>query len=203
MEDRITHFVFDTETLGVEPDAVVLAVAIVPFYFERLDPFEILLRNGRHWKLKIASQIERGRKIENETFQWWQKQDEDVRKILLPDPKDTPPNIALKEMGEFLLQCGYSKKQSYLWSRGNLFDFGKIESLYRTYKIPVPWNSFMQRDIRTYVDIMTGTYTGRCDPINSRKGFRMHNCLHDAADDALTLVEQYQKALVENDDIPY
>lgn len=192
-----THFVIDTETLGVYPDAVVLSLAIVPFEFENLrGSFMDYVSSGLSLKLSVEDQIRKyGRKIEPETMQWWKEQGDEAKAILKPSGRDKTVQDALDAFDEFLENNGYEPKESWLWSRGNLFDFGKVESLYRKAGRPEPYVHYMVRDIRTMIDCFCGTSRGRIKPLGEREGFILHNALHDAANDAMTMTEIFQQMM--------
>lgn len=188
-----THLCFDTETLGKSPNAVVLTVACVPFEFENPKSFKELVRGGFYVKLSVEDQIKNyGRSIDADTVKWWKDQGADAKKILAPSDMDVPMAKGLRAMSKFISQQNLEEWNSWLWSRGNLFDFGKLESMYADIDEKEPYNGFMQRDIRTMIDCFCGTTTGKIKPMGDRTGFIPHNALHDAANDAATMIEIFQ-----------
>ncbi|ASD50425.1 exonuclease [Acidovorax phage ACP17] len=192
-EDAITHLCFDTETLAITPNAVVLSIAVVPFQFENPVSFRQLVKGGFYAKLSVEDQVRKyKRSIDPDTVAWWKAQGAEARAVLKPSDEDLTLEELVQEMGAFIKASGYSWKKSYVWSRGNTFDFGKIESMYGNLGLKEPYNTFMQRDIRTMIDCLTGSSNGKAKPQGERDGFVAHNCLHDAANDAATMTEIFQ-----------
>lgn len=196
-QDPITHFVFDTETLGLKDDAVILSIGVVPFTFESNATYEELVENGIHLKLAVGPQITAGRKIDKKTMQWWKGQGDEAKWILEPSDDDIHPLNSLKIIAGFIRARGQNIEKSWMWSRGNAFDFGKIEHLYDQYEISMPFVSFMERDIRTMVDCYCGTHRGKIEATRPQTGFVKHSALHDAASDAAKMIEIYQAMLAD------
>lgn len=188
-----THLCIDTETLGIEPNAVVLTIGCVPFDFENPRSFKELVKDGFYVKIDVADQIRNyKRSTDPDTIGWWKNQGADAKKILAPSEYDVPMDKALRALTRFIEASEYRYKESWVWSRGNLFDFGKLESMYTSIGQKEPYNGFMQRDIRTMIDCFCGTTNGKIKALGSRDGFIAHNALHDAANDAATMIEVFQ-----------
>lgn len=193
MAKPITHFSWDLETLGTEHRSVVLAIGITPFRFEEKTSFQELLDKSILIKLDVEEQIKKyGRKLSSDTLAWWRGDDihPTAKEVLHPSAED----ITLIKMSDivhgFLEKNGVSNK-SYHWSRGNVFDFGKIESLFTDIGQAEPYNFGRIRDYRTAIDIMAGVDNGRSPIQGERKGFIPHVANHDSSDDALTIIELY------------
>lgn len=187
----VTHYAFDLETLGKKENAVILSIGVVPFTFESNATFSELLDAGLYLKLSVEKQVQMGRKIEKDTVEFWKKQGDEAREVLTPTAKDVDPIAACKIIDGFIKENGVDKERSWFWSRGNAFDFGKIEDLYDSYGIPLPFLGFMQRDIRTMVDCFCGTTRGKVKAVRPQDGFIYHNALHDAASDVAKMIEIY------------
>lgn len=192
-EQNITHFVFALKTLGILPNSVCLSLGIVPFQFENNTNFKELVNSGFYVKLDVKEQIQKyKRTVSDDTMHWWKKQGEDAKKILKPSSRDVCLEEAMENLWEFLLSNNYDPRNSYLWSRGNLFDFGKMESIFHDLGMKEPYNGWKVRDIRTMIDCLCGVTNGKIKPLGPREGIIPNNALHDAANDAMTMIEVFQ-----------
>lgn len=195
MDQPIPHFVFDTETLGIREDAVILSIGIVPVVFEENATFAELVKAGIHLKLDVESQVKRGRRIDPATVGFWKDQGEEAAHVLKPSSKDVSMEDACDIIAGFLKAKGYIEGRSWVWSRGNAFDFGKIEHMYEMVDRECPFPSYMERDIRTMVDCFCGTSRGRIEATRPQEGFVKHDALHDAASDAAKMNEIFHAML--------
>lgn len=201
----LKHLVVDIETLSTEPNAVVLALAIVPFTFEDHTYFSTLLTQGLMVKFKVEEQVKVHRRhIEESTVSWWKEQQKKIRDIIVkPSPSDVTIRDGLSEFNQFVLGIsGFSKEKSYVWSRGNDFDFPIIKTLFRDANISLPYNHWKIRDVRTAIDIMAGTDNGKYTVKYGGEGFMEHHPLHDSAMDAARLNELFYLSTVD-EDIPF
>ena len=63
-------FIFDTESLGVESNAVVLSAALIHFDPEMRPTYDDLLEDACFVKFSAKEQIDMGRTISKSTLQW-------------------------------------------------------------------------------------------------------------------------------------
>ena len=192
-----THFTIDTETLSKSPNGVVLSLSIVPFDFEEEGvTFKKLVKRGINLKMSVKEQVKTyKRKLCPETMDWWAKQDADARQILKALDTDLTVAETLEQFEDFLHNNGYEKKNSWLFARGTVFDFGKLETLYENVKREIPYQYNMVNDVRTMVNCFTGVKDGHFTTGGNRDGFIHHNSLHDAASDSMTMIEIYNMVL--------
>lgn len=201
----LTHLLFDTETLGTYPDAVVLSIACVPFVLEVHTYFSELVAAGFYVKLNVQEQIKSyDRTVENGVVKWWKTQPKEVfDSMVRPSPEDVNLKEGLTLLNKFVSGIkGYEFNRSYVWSRGNNFDFPILKSLYNVAEMGIPYNDWRVRDVRTAIDIMAGTDNGQYQLRFGGDGFIAHNPLHDAAMDAARLNELFYLAM-NDDDIPF
>ena len=201
----LCHLMLDLETLGTDPDAVVLSIACVPFFLEVHTYFSELVLSGFCVKLDVKEQVKTyNRSIEDNVMKWWKTQPKEVfDSMVRPAPGDMSLKDGLTHLNKFVTGVkGYQFNQSYVWSRGNNFDFPILKSLYQACGIGVPYNDWRVRDVRTAIDIMAGTSDGQYRLQFSGDGFIAHNPLHDAAMDAARLNELFYKAM-EGDELPF
>ena len=168
------HIVIDLETLGAyDQDTVILSFAAVPFRFEDNDSFDSLLKRGFYRKINAIEQLKNGRTKEENTVDWWKQQCHEAQ-----------ANAFLPAAGDM--------QHSWVWSRGIAFDMPKLESAFHYAGIDNAVNFWMARDIRTYIDLLTGSERGQYIMEHEPKEFIKHHCLHDCAHDVAIMQEIYR-----------
>ena len=197
--------ILDTETLSAECSAVVLSVACVPFRLEVHTYFSEFLSAGICIKFNVEEQIKvYKRHISDSVVKWWKKQSKDVFDLAVkPSPNDVSIRDGLIQLNKFISEIpGYHYKESYVWTRGNNFDFPILKSLYGDAGIAPAYNDWRARDVRTAIDIMAGTDDAKYNLRFGGEGFIPHNPLHDAAMDAARLNELFYINMNDGD-IPF
>lgn len=191
----VVHLNFDTETLGLYENAVVTTLACCAFTLEDNTPYDELVQTGFFAKFNVMEQLKvYRRETTQSTVDWWKEQSEEAKvHSIKPSVNDISLEEGLTKLTEYIKNSGYSWKHSYLWSRGNAFDFPKIESLYRNVGMSVPFNTFRVRDTRTMIDCLTGSDNGYYNLKDGEpKSFVKHHALHDTALDCARMIEIYQ-----------
>lgn len=145
------QLIIDLETLDQCPNSVVLSIGFAAFDFadgKIQDQFNI--------KLSVEDQVKNyHRSISKDTINWWSKQSADAREILKPSGQDLLLVDAMTTLNSKVLeQDGFNYKTTFIWSRGNNFDFPILDSMYSMVNIKPAYNPWNVRDIRTYIDIM-------------------------------------------------
>lgn len=125
---------------------------------------------------------------------FWKRQPENIRRENFnPSPSDVLLIDGMKIFSDFLNSCGYIWRSSYIFSRGNAFDFGKLEHIFETnLKTEPPFNKFMERDVRTMIDFYSGSNEGKYKLSYSVTESK-HSSLSDAAMDAARMIELFHK----------
>lgn len=193
----LKHIVFDTETLGIRENAIVLSIGAVAFEMEpgTKNDYDRYILDGFHVKFSIKDQLHTWkRSVDEGTVEWWKGQSEEAKKILKPSPNDVTMPEGLEQLNEWIKSIdGYKWNSSYVWSRGTYFDFPKMESMYHQAGVKCGFNTWKIRDVRTYIDILTGVDNGKYEPDRQPENFIAHDALHDAAMDAYRMVEIFNK----------
>lgn len=193
----LKHIVFDTETLGIRENAIVLSIGAVAFEMEpgTKNDYDRYILDGFHVKFSIKDQLHTWkRSVDEGTVEWWKGQSEEAKKILKPSPNDVTMAEGLTQLNDWIKSIdGYKWNSSYVWSRGTYFDFPKMESMYHQAGVKCGFNTWKIRDVRTYIDILTGVDNGKYDPDRQPENFIAHDALHDAAMDAYRMVEIFNK----------
>lgn len=199
MTKPVTHLLFDIETLGKRENTVVLTLACVPFTFEERASYAQLMERGFYVKFNAQEQIKHyHRSTDKDTINWWKSQSKESREAaLFPADDDASMIDGLDALAQYIKGTDYEWKHGYVWARGTYFDFPKIEHMYDQAEIKIPFNTWKIRDVRTYIDILTGVDNGKYD-IQLPGEFVAHNCLHDCVRDVLSM-QQIFKTLMQGE----
>lgn len=153
----------DIETLGTDPDSVILTVGAVKF-----DPYTLREPAQKtNWKLDADEQFGLGRQASESTLEWWAKQDPEIQAR------------AFSEEGRITIDRFFAEFNKYvmgvknIWCQGPQFDMVMIEDLYRQKKHHTSWKYWQVNDSRTIFNMM---------PADPRKAIQVE--AHDAAEDA-------------------
>lgn len=169
------HSMIDLETLGTQPDSVIISLGVIKFDpFSDNEPYD-----GQYLKLDIDEQNTLGRKVDDDTLAWWSKQDPKVRDEALTDEGRTSLTEALQIINKSLVGV------DYIWAQGPCFDIVMLEHLYRQKETPLPWNFWQIRDSRTLFGMM---------PVDPRKAIQqdLHNALADCYYQAKCVQQSYK-----------
>lgn len=164
------HIMLDCETLGTTASAVILSIGAVKFDLatDKIDDA------GFYASIDIESNLEYGRRIQEDTLLWWLKQEAAAQqvfheaKIALPD--------ALTELSDWIGSDDYT-----VWSNGADFDLPMLAHAFSQVGIETPWKFWNSRCFRTYKNL-----PGAKDIRLPATGVK-HNALSDAVQQAQTL----------------
>lgn len=184
-------FVFDVETLGVESTCVVLSAALIHFDPEAQPTYQDLLDNACFIKLNSKDQVKRlGRTVDLDTIEWWKNQHAYAQSVSLnPSSDDLLVEDAIVRLHDYMNKYPNANKQT-MWARGSL-DQMAIDSLCKRVDMQLITGYNMWRDVRTAVDIMTGSVNGYCEVVHpkfERASVIKHHPVHDCALDAMQLM---------------
>lgn len=158
-----THAMIDIETLGTEPDCVVLSVGAVKFNpFNSQEPHSRIL-----WRPSADEQINAERSVLESTLEWWAKQDAHVRDATFTEEGRISVSEFASELNKWL--TGVDK----IWCQGPQFDMVILENLFKQFDHHRNWAFWQVQDCRTIFNMM---------PVDPRKAIQQN--LHSADDDA-------------------
>jgi len=172
-----THGMIDLETLGVEPDSVIMTLGAVKF-----DPFsEVEPHTPLYLRCDVEEQTETyGRRIDDNTLAWWSKQSQEIQDEAFGDEHErvTCDDLA-KKLNKWCVGL------DYIWCQGPTFDFTILQNFYKNIKKPCPWNYWQIRDSRTLFAMM---------PYDPRKDIQesLHNALADCFYQAKCVQKSYK-----------
>ncbi|MDL1993005.1 3'-5' exoribonuclease domain-containing protein [Vibrio parahaemolyticus] len=181
--------VIDTETLAMDDNAVVLTLSGVMFNRCQSDLLYLLSEapehsEGKgfrsfHLELNVTEQILAGRTIDPGTIAWWNKQEKAARDSILH-----ARGMLFGDAACVLLE---ELQDAQVFFRGTDFDPPKIASLFRMIGKKSPWKYNAVRDVRTYIDALTGGTKGYIEDWKDPDWFVAHNSLHDCFRDAMQM----------------
>ncbi len=171
-----THGMIDLETLGVEPDSVIMTLGAIKFNpFTDDEPHTPL-----YLKCDVEEQSEKlNRTIDDNTLAWWSRQPKDIQEEAFGDHN----RVAMDQLSKQLNK--WCNGLDYIWCQGPTFDFVILQDLYKNIGKPVPWNYWQIRDSRTLFSMMDQ------DP---RKEIQeeLHNALADCYYQAKCVQKSYK-----------
>lgn len=201
------HLIYDFETLSQDSlTGVALDCSWLIFDWNRfLDnpySFNELLKMANKAKFDVKEQVDKyGYKIQNSTIEWWQSQEKEVRKKILPTEHDISINTF---MDEFL--SSIPDRLDYHWARSNTFDpifLARIARDTGNEKLinqKLKYNTI--RDTRTYIDAKTN-FNKKMNsfvPIKDEKYWEQNFKAHDSSCDIVADVLRLQTLTrIEND----
>jgi len=163
----------DLETLATTPNAAILTIGACKF-----DPRGRDVHSTYYERIKLESQEEYGRTINEDTLQWWSQQDPQIQEDAFGESTD---RIDLRDAMKKLYTFGLGTTN--VWSHGAIFDVVIIEDICRTFQQAVTWKFWEVRDTRTLFDL--------ADVSVRIEG--KHNALTDAVAQAHAVQQSYQK----------
>jgi len=167
------HLMIDLETLATTPNAAILTIGACKF-----DPRGRDVHSTYYERIKLESQEEYGRTINEDTLQWWSQQDPQIQEDAFGESTD---RIDLRDAMKKLYTFGLGTTN--VWSHGAIFDVVIIEDICRTFQQAVTWKFWEVRDTRTLFDL--------ADVSVRIEG--KHNALTDAVAQAHAVQQSYQK----------
>lgn len=184
-------YMFDIETLGVESTSVILSIACIHFDPTTKPSYEELVKSAFFVKMDVKDQAENyKRTVSKDTLDWWLTQHPAIRDFsFTPSDYDVPAAEALDKF-----QAWAKSFEDYntatVWARGNM-DQSVLSSLETKMGRESIFPYHRWRDVRTAVDIYTGSTNGYCKV--NYAGFESyqvvkHNPIHDCAFDIMMLL---------------
>ena len=171
-----THGMIDLETLSTRPDATILTVGAIKF-----DPYtNEEPHSGLYLRLNVDEQSELDRHVDDNTLEWWSKQNKKVRDEAFDQKGSISVNETLKQINKWMVGV------DVLWGQGYGFDMTILENMYRSVGVPIPWNFWQVRDSRTLF---------KCCKEDPRKSMQtdLHNALADAYFQAKSIQVAYKE----------
>lgn len=191
-------FILDFETIGQGAhQCPIVDCAYVAFSWDRFleQPysFEELTSLVKTDKFDVKAQYDAGKTFSKADLAWWEKQGEDAKSKLKPQPNDLTIEQFSDNIFAYLIEVG---KIDYWWSRGNSFDPVLLDRVMLDVGKQELMNEYLKwwriRDIRTYIDAKFDFSTRNgfvpvADADYWKQAFIAHDSTHDVAADVLRL----------------
>lgn len=170
----------DLETLGTKPNAIILSIGACVVNWKETEPNP---KFDFYRVVNVDSCREAGLTECTSTRLWWEKQDENARKVF------TDPNVPLMHaLSDFYNHLrSFNLNQVRVWGNGSDFDNVILNSAYNAVGLNAPWRFYNSRCFRTIRKVFGHTVV---EP--PREG-TYHNALDDAKHQARILAMIGQK----------
>lgn len=165
------HIMIDLETLGTAADAVILSIGAV-----RFDPFTSAIGDTFYIPISIDSNLNAGRRIQEDTLKWWMAQSPEARAIF--KEKGVELAEALQQLNTFI------RDNDQVWGNGAAFDITLLDTAYQGMQWFTPWKFWNVRCYRT-LKALPGM-----PKLEDRVGVH-----HNALDDAISQAKHLQQIM--------
>jgi len=183
-------FTLDIETLGKGTDSIILSAALVHFDLNEIVSYQELLDRALLVKFDVMEQKKIGRKVNEDTLDWWKTMPKDVQKAsLFPSKNDLSMVEGLTMLDEYVDTHGEPKK-NICWTRGSL-DQLLLDSLYTQVQRKPSLNYGQFMDLRTFFRLMkesTNSYAYVDIPDFDMSQVKKHDPVHDIAYDVFQVL---------------
>ena len=172
------HVMIDIECLGTGDMPVVLSIGIIkfdPWGDYRDMPIESLRTKYLRPSFESCQAI--GCDIDEDTLDWWAKQDPVVLDEAFNEEGRISLRKAMKELYRHCLGC------THYWGHGAQFDYGILEHIAAKLERGVPWRFYQVRDSRTVFDM--------ANP--DRPSDLKHHALYDCLSQIIGVQNVYRK----------
>lgn len=165
----------DLETLGNVADGVILSIGAVKFNLEtgEIEP------EGFYASISIDSNLECGRRIQEDTLIWWMKQGPEAQGVFHEEKLALAP--ALEQFSDWV-----GTRDFTMWSNGADFDIPMLAHAYKQHQMETPWEFWNTRCFRTYKNLPGAK------AVKVRFTGVKHNALADAYHQAQVACEIYK-----------
>lgn len=140
---RYSNVMLDIETLDTRASAIVLSIGLCTFGPSPRGIWEI--GEGAYSVLSTKDQQRIGRTTSTDTLDWWSKQSDAARKVLVEADAASPADNRAKL--ESLLE--FFAPKCTVWGNGSDFDNVLVHDLYSSYEFSRPWSHAGNRCYRT------------------------------------------------------
>lgn len=133
------HIMIDLETLGNRSDAVILSLGAVKFDLDsdKIDD------KAFYASISIDSNLELGRRIQEDTLLWWLKQEIAAQSVFHEEKIALPQ--ALEDFSDWVGTGDYE-----VWSNGADFDIPMVAHAFAQIQMETPWKFWAGNCVRTY-----------------------------------------------------
>ncbi|AGQ28832.1 3'-5' exonuclease [Serratia liquefaciens] len=178
------HLMLDLETMGKKPIAPIVAIGAV-FFAPRTGELGELF----YTPVDLQSSMAGKAAPDADTIIWWMKQSSEARAAIYVDGA---PSLlsALYDLNKFIRANVANPRGLRVWGNGAVFDNVILRESYQRECVPLPWEWFNDRDVRTIVELgrEVGFDPKRDMPFDGER----HNAISDAIHQAKYVSAIYQ-----------
>ena len=192
-------FILDFETMGKNSqNCSTIDCSVMVFSWDKFvskEPYTIYsIKDTTRFKISVADQVKNYKwVVENDTIDFWQKQEKEVRDKISPKSDDLSVAEFVDKFHKYLINA---PKISYWWSRSNTFDPIVLSRLFmsqgKQHLMDESLKFWKIRDTRTFIDAKLNFpkengFTPIKDEVLWNKHFKLHNSSWDILADVLRL----------------
>lgn len=133
----MNNVMIDIETLGTNPNAVILSLAAVEFC-----PNSGKTAREFYKKIDLNSALKLGLEIDTETLIWWQTQNPVAFKEMFIEAE--PVEKVLEQFSNW-----FDVNYKVIWANSPSFDLVILKNAFRKLNLPTPWKYNNERCVRT------------------------------------------------------
>lgn len=178
----VSEVMIDIETLSTKPGATILTIGALIFNRANNNNYE----NKFYKRIKIPIDDVSYFDVCENTKKWWKKQNSKCFYENCENPDRIFLKDALKELSKFI------PEKSLIWANSPSFDCVILENAYRYYDIPIPWEFYNLRDLRTIMDIANVKHR---DYSYIKEDYKTHISINDCIYQTYIIKECYKKIL--------
>ena len=164
------HIMLDLETLGTVASAAIMSIGACRFDLAT----GAVDDSGFYASISIESNLDYGRRIQEDTLLWWLKQEVAAQNVFHESKEHLVTALGL--LSEFIGNNDYT-----VWSNGADFDIPMLAHAYNQVQLEMPWKFWNSRCFRTYKNL-PGAKDIRAPALGVK-----HNALSDAYQQAQTV----------------
>lgn len=181
----MNHLMIDLETMGKKPSAPIVAIGAVLF-----SPRNGELGESFYTAVDLQSAMAAKAVPDADTIIWWMKQSSEARAAICVDGVPSLQS-ALYDLNKFIRSNVANPRNLRVWGNGAVFDNVILRESYQRECVPLPWEWFNDRDVRTIVELgrEVGFDPKRDMPFDGER----HNALADAIHQAKYVSAIYQR----------
>jgi hypothetical protein len=179
-DNETLNFMIDIETLGLENDAVIVEIAMIPFT-KNVILMDFAYQSYIDWSVQLF------RSISSSALKWWLNQDRELMEKTLKPENHTTLNYALNMLRAKTYRCYDAFRldnpslEQIFWSKPPSFDLKILEHAYKNTTENPPWCQQKTMDVRTL------------EIIPEIKNLKRTEQKHSAFGDALFQIRQVQE----------
>lgn len=195
--------IFDYETLSNRPlNAAVISLGAIIGNWEDviiedeegsnenlLMTIANLHANAFYQTVKTKRQVEKyGLEVNQETVRWWSQQG-DFAKAMLESKNKVEIEENCQAFVDWCISNGLTQK-TVVYIRAPHFDFTIMDNIFQKIGLPIPFNTFKIRDVRSIIDAVYGTDNGYVPGFKDMLaglGLHEHYAVHDTIKDLIQL----------------